>query len=240
MKIAILKALALVALVAAPAAAEAATRGFSTANVNMRSGPSTAYPAVVVIPNGAPVTIHGCLQDRPWCDVSFDRGRGWVSANYVQAGRNRYVVEPRRYRELGVPIITFELGRYWDQHYRGRNFYGERERWRRPPPRGGYWDAAPPPRGRDAAPPPPPRREAAPPPPPRRDAQERRDPRDPRWERRERRDVEENRPDRRRDAERRVNEHRNNDGEYRAKPRRDIERQLRPGEPCPPGRDCRI
>lgn len=147
----LLKSLAMVAVIASPAIAEAATRGFATANVNMRSGPSTAYPAVVVVPNGAPVTIHGCLNDRAWCDVSFNRGRGWVSANYVQAAssKGRFVVEPRRYRELGVPIITFELGRYWDQHYRGRNFYGERDRWRRPPPRGGYWDSAPPkpPRG---------------------------------------------------------------------------------------------
>lgn len=64
-------ALALVAMLAAPALAEAATRGFATANVNMRSGPSTAYPAVVVIPVGAPLTVHGCLSDTPWCDVSL-------------------------------------------------------------------------------------------------------------------------------------------------------------------------
>nr|WP_234936233.1 SH3 domain-containing protein [Agrobacterium rubi] len=139
-------ALALLALVAAPALAEAATQGFSTANVNMRSGPSTAYPAVVVIPNGAPLTIHGCLSDTPWCDVSFSYGRGWVAGRYVQAvyRQNRVYVEPRYYRDLGVPIITFEAGRYWDQNYRDRDFYRERDRWRRPS--GGYWNA-PPPRG---------------------------------------------------------------------------------------------
>jgi uncharacterized protein YraI len=219
----VLKALALLAIVASPAVAEAAARGYSTANVNMRSGPSTAYPAVVVIPNGARVTIHGCLQDRPWCDVSFDRGRGWVSANYVQAEspRGRYVVEPRRYRELGVPVISFELGRYWDQHYRGRNFYGERERWRRPPPRGGYWDAAPPP---------PPRGQVAPP--PRRDAEQQppRDPRDPRWESRDNRDVGQERPDRRRDVDR------GPQGERRGPPPGPV----RNGWPCPPGQDCRM
>lgn len=139
-------AFALLALVAAPALAEAATQGFSTANVNMRSGPSTAYPAVVVIPNGAPLTIHGCLSDTPWCDVSFSYGRGWVAGRYVQAvyRQNRVYVEPRYYRDLGVPIITFEAGRYWDQNYRDRDFYRERDRWRRPS--GGYWNA-PPPRG---------------------------------------------------------------------------------------------
>lgn len=140
-------ALALLALVAAPAMAEAATQGFATANVNMRSGPSTAYPAVVVIPNGEPLTIHGCLSDTPWCDVSFSYGRGWVAGRYVQAiyRQNRVYVEPRYYRDLGVPIITFEAGRYWDRYYRDRDFYRERDRWRRPAG-GGYWNA-PPPRG---------------------------------------------------------------------------------------------
>lgn len=140
-------AFALLALVAAPALAQAATQGFSTANVNMRSGPSTAYPAVVVIPNGAPLTIHGCLSDTPWCDVSFSYGRGWVAGRYVQAiyRQNRVYVEPRYYRDLGVPVITFEAGRYWDRYYRDRDFYRERDRWRRPAG-GGYWNA-PPPRG---------------------------------------------------------------------------------------------
>lgn len=134
-------------MLAAPALAEAATRGFATANVNMRSGPSTAYPAVVVIPNGAPLTVHGCLSDTPWCDVSFVGGRGWVAGRYIATTyrQNRVYVEPRYYRDLGVPVITFEVGRYWDRYYRDRDFYRERDRWRRPPPSGGYWNAAPPP-----------------------------------------------------------------------------------------------
>ncbi len=139
-------AIALAVMLAAPALAQAATRGFATANVNMRSGPSTAYPAVVVIPNGAPLTVHGCLSDTPWCDVSFVRGRGWVAGRYIATTyrQNRVYVEPRYYRDLGVPIITFEAGRYWDRYYRDRDFYRERDRWRRPPPSGGYWNAPPP------------------------------------------------------------------------------------------------
>lgn len=149
-------AIALLALIAVPALAEAATRGFATANVNMRSGPSTAYPAVVVIPDGAPLTIHGCLSDTPWCDVSFSYGRGWVAGRYIQAlyRQNRVYVEPRYYRDLGVPVITFEVGRYWDRYYRDRDFYRERDRWRRPPPAGGYWNAPPPWADRDRPRPP--------------------------------------------------------------------------------------
>lgn len=137
-------AAALCALVAVPSIADAAVRGFSTANVNMRSGPSTSYPAVTVIPVGAPVTIHGCMSSVNWCDVAFSGGRGWVSGNYVQAAyqQRRVEVGPRYYQPLGIPSVTFEIGNYWDRHYRGRDFYRDRDRWDRGgrgPDRGG-WD----------------------------------------------------------------------------------------------------
>ncbi|WP_244477537.1 MULTISPECIES: SH3 domain-containing protein [unclassified Rhizobium] len=120
--------------VLSPALAEAA-EGYATANVNMRSGPSTAYPAVTVIPYGAPVEIHGCLADVPWCDVSFYNGRGWVAARYVQTEyrQNRVYLEPRYYRPLGIPTVTFSVGNYWDRYYRNRDFYRERDRWDRGP-----------------------------------------------------------------------------------------------------------
>jgi len=126
-------AAALCAVVAAPSLADAAVRGFATANVNMRSGPSTSYPAVTVIPNGAPVTIYGCMSSVNWCDVAFSGGRGWVSGNYVQAAyqQRRVHVGPQYYRPLGIPTVTFEIGNYWDRHYRGRDFYRDRDRWDR-------------------------------------------------------------------------------------------------------------
>ena len=68
---------------ALPAVAEAAT-AFSTANVNMRSGPSTRYPAVIVVPAGTRVNIQGCMSSANWCDVSFAGYRGWVSGSYLQ------------------------------------------------------------------------------------------------------------------------------------------------------------
>lgn len=134
MKKFILRAAAACALLAAPAIAEAA-EGFATANVNMRSGPSTRYPAVSLIPVGESVEIHGCLADLPWCDVSFYGGRGWVAGRYVQADyrRNRVYVEPRYYRPLGIPTVVFQFDSYWDRNYRGRDFYRDRDRWRRGP-----------------------------------------------------------------------------------------------------------
>ena len=115
-----------------PAIAQAA-EGFATANVNMRSGPSTRYPAVTVIPVGTPLEIHGCLADMPWCDVSFYNGRGWVAGRYVQAQyqQRRVYVEPDYYGSLGIPLVTFELGNYWDRNYRNRDFYRERDYYRR-------------------------------------------------------------------------------------------------------------
>ncbi len=114
-----------------PAIAEAAT-AIATANVNMRSGPSTRYPAVVVIPAGARVDIRGCLSSANWCDVAAAGYRGWVSGSYLQTtySQRRVYVDPQYYRPLGIPSVTFSVGRYWDDHYRNRPFYRDRDRWR--------------------------------------------------------------------------------------------------------------
>ncbi|MFS8115762.1 SH3 domain-containing protein [Rhizobium jaguaris] len=134
MKRKLLAAIILTAFVAIPAIAEAA-EGFATANVNMRSGPSTQYPAVTMIPVGTPLQINGCLNETPWCDVSFFGGRGWVAGQYIQATyqSRRIYVGPQYYRPLGIPTVTFNLDDYWDRNYRGRDFYRDRDRWRRGP-----------------------------------------------------------------------------------------------------------
>ncbi len=134
MKLKVLAASMLAALVALPAIAEAA-EGFATANVNMRSGPSTAYPAVTMIPVGAPLQINGCLNETPWCDVSFYGGRGWVAGRYIQATyqSRRIYVGPQYYRPLGIPTVVFNFDDYWGRYYRGRDFYRDRDRWRRGP-----------------------------------------------------------------------------------------------------------
>ncbi len=134
MKTRLMKIAAAAALLLAPAIAEAGD-GFATANVNMRAGPSTQYPAVTVIPAGESVEIHGCLADVPWCDVEFYGGRGWVAGRYVQAlyQERRVYVGPEYYRPLGIPTVVFSVGNYWDRYYRNRDFYRERDRWRRNP-----------------------------------------------------------------------------------------------------------
>lgn len=117
--------------IAAPAVAEAAT-AYATANVNMRSGPSTAYPPILVVPYSSPVQIYGCLSAANWCDVAYGSYRGWISGSYLQTtySQQRVYVGPQYYQPLGIPVVTFSVGSYWDRHYRSRDFYRDRDRWR--------------------------------------------------------------------------------------------------------------
>lgn len=128
----LLRAIAVMGAVALPGSASAAASAIATADVNLRAGPSTQYPAVDVVRDGNNVTVFGCLDTRSWCDISYGGQRGWVSSNYLA-----YLDQGRRYTgpdvvgRTGVPIISFSFGNYWDDHYRGRSFYRDRDRYDR-------------------------------------------------------------------------------------------------------------
>ena len=123
-------AIALASSLAVPGAALAAVTGIATTDVNLRAGPSTRYPAVDVVQGGDNVRVFGCLSDRSWCDVAYAGQRGWMSSNYLAylRGGQRYV-GPRFVTTVGAPVISFSIGTYWDNYYRGRPFYRERARW---------------------------------------------------------------------------------------------------------------
>jgi uncharacterized protein YraI len=154
MRYALLPATALLIGLAGPALA---APGFATGNVNLRAGPGTTYPQVTVVPQGAQVEIFGCLQGYSWCDVGFGQVRGWVSSNYLQ-----YLYEERRVPlveyapRVGLPVVTFQFGDYWRDHYRGRSWYSDRDRWGGPPPPRAAWREPPPPPGWRGGPPGPP------------------------------------------------------------------------------------
>jgi uncharacterized protein YraI len=59
-----------------------------TVAVNLRLGPATDYPAIIVIPAFSPVVVLGCLADGQWCNVSWDAYQGWVYAAYLNPVRN--------------------------------------------------------------------------------------------------------------------------------------------------------
>ena len=128
-------------LLAAPVFAHAAD-GFATANVNLRAGPDTSYPLIATIPVGTQLAIQGCTDGWEWCDVVAFGNRGWIAGNYLQYNyQNQRVLVPAYGAQIGIPIVSFVIGSYWDSYYRKRPFYRDRSRWyarpvpHRPPPR---------------------------------------------------------------------------------------------------------
>jgi uncharacterized protein YraI len=111
---------------------------YTSRPMNVRAGPNREYPLVAQLDAGAPLDVHGCLDDWSWCDVSFDGNRGWINAggvSFVYQGERvpLYSYGPH----LALPVITFSLLGYWNSYYRGRPWYGQRESWshRTLPPR---------------------------------------------------------------------------------------------------------
>src|SRR6185437_2171977 len=118
------------ALLLASLGLASAQDAYTSRPVNVRAGPDREYPLVARLDAGAPLDVHGCLEDWSWCDVSFEDSRGWVYAGGVsfvyQGGRvPLYSYGPR----LGLPIITFSLRTYWGDYYRGRPWYAQRDTW---------------------------------------------------------------------------------------------------------------
>lgn len=107
----------------APALAWAAP-GFSTADVNMRAGPSTANPVVTTIPGGSPVEIVGCLAGWSWCDTLWAGYRGWVAGAYLNTAWQGQTVPFVSYaRRLAVPVVVYDGPAYWRRYYAGRTWF---------------------------------------------------------------------------------------------------------------------
>lgn len=122
---------------------------FTRGTVNLRAGPSTDYPTVVRLRPGQSLEVVGCTNGYGWCDVVLPDGlRGWVSARLLDYPWGGSPVPLAQYGAMiGVPIIAFSLGRYWNDHYRDRPFYREPRWWgqRPPPPPVAGWRPPPPP-----------------------------------------------------------------------------------------------
>jgi uncharacterized protein YraI len=113
-----------------PFALAMAAEGYITGDVNMRAGPDSSYPGVVMLETGTEVSIQGCVDGWSWCDVIAGGNRGWVAGSNLQEEfQGQRVFVPSYGVQIGIPIITFVFGSYWDSYYRNRPWYGQREHW---------------------------------------------------------------------------------------------------------------
>lgn len=117
--------MAIAVLAAGVSAAAATTVSVSTADVNLRAGPSTSYPVVVVVPEGASIVTHGCVDDYAWCDVAYDGHRGWVSSSYIGVIYlgEPVVLTPAVASDVGVTVVVYDRV-YWDTYYVAQPWYG--------------------------------------------------------------------------------------------------------------------
>lgn len=142
------KAIAIL-LLALPLGA-AAQMGYVTTTVNMRAGPDSSYPMVARLPSGSAVNVAGCIASYAWCDVYAGNLRGFVYSSYIVYPYQSNQVPIYSYGPaLGLPLITFSIGNYWDNYYRGQPFYNNRSYWYarpyHPPPPRFHNDWRPPP-----------------------------------------------------------------------------------------------
>ena len=103
---------------------------YTTQAVNVRAGPDREYPQVAWIPGGAQVNVVGCVDGYRWCDVLVGPNRGWVYAqflSYPYQGQPTPIITGGAL--IGLPLVTFSIGPYWDNYYRGRPWYSNRNYW---------------------------------------------------------------------------------------------------------------
>ena len=127
-----LKALCLLSamLVAVPNVTSAQQLAYASTVINLRAGPSRDYPVVATLSSGTSMTIYGCLQGYRWCDVVVGPYRGWVysgSIVYPYLGQNVPIMDYGS--TLGLGIVTFSIGNYWDNHYAAYPWYPQRQNW---------------------------------------------------------------------------------------------------------------
>lgn len=125
-KFVIATALVALTLPVAPAMARQAT-GYTIRTTVMHAGPDYDFPTVQRLKRNSALTVYGCLKNWSWCDVGTRYARGWVPHRdiVVEYRGRRIGITP----SMGIIVLSFSFGNYWDNHYRGRPFYSQRSRW---------------------------------------------------------------------------------------------------------------
>jgi uncharacterized protein YraI len=90
-------------LVAGPALA---IPGYSTAHLNLRTGPGTQYPIAGVMEYNVRSDITGCLADYSWCAITVAGLSGWASAEYLVVDQNGSILEvDEQGAATGIPVV---------------------------------------------------------------------------------------------------------------------------------------
>jgi uncharacterized protein YraI len=120
----------LLSLAAFAPLAAMADSAWVTTPANLRAGPDVGYPSIAVLPAGTEVELYGCVDDWSWCDVETANERGWISAGLLDYDWDGQQVDVYDYGpQLSLPIVSFVFGTYWDNYYRGRPWYRQRNHW---------------------------------------------------------------------------------------------------------------
>ncbi len=108
----------------AASAAVAATEGWATGNVNMRSCGSTSCHVITTIPQGARVWVYNCGS---WCELEYRGMRGYSSASYISVGGGVAPRQPIIQPGPLPPSVYWYFGRpWWDDRHRS---YYDGHRW---------------------------------------------------------------------------------------------------------------
>jgi uncharacterized protein YraI len=127
-----MKTLYLRSLLAAAAfvpVAASANPAITTQGVNMRAGPIRRTAGRISRPGHE--RERGRVRRRlQWCDVVAGPNRGWVYSGYLSYSYyDRPTLISYGGPTLGIPLISFAIGPYWDNYYRGRPFWNQRAYW---------------------------------------------------------------------------------------------------------------
>jgi uncharacterized protein YraI len=106
-----------------------AAEAYTTSTSWLRTGPDSNFPVIERVPRSSLVDVIGCTDGYDWCDIDFDGERGWFLGSRLQ-----FVYQGQRgsLRELapllGLMILQFSFGDYWNDHYRERPWFNDRNR----------------------------------------------------------------------------------------------------------------
>lgn len=80
--------------------------GYSTAHLNLRSGPGTQYPVIGVMEYNVRSEITGCVVDYSWCSVTVAGLSGWASAEYLVVDEGGSILQvDEQGAATGIPVV---------------------------------------------------------------------------------------------------------------------------------------